>query len=214
MGWIRGLGVVIGATVLGGCAAPAQRDAAGPAEVGVYFASSAPAPRRAGTEFAGPLRWARVDPRFRNDVDELRIDVDNWQRSDGRVANVGPLLVQLADAVDALPRGDRVVGPFRDTAAVRAVAAELNGGQMDDPAQRRAVRASLLLLQKQLMADANGAYAADPRLQDALDELRAAAAAISDSAPDSAVELGFVAARDAMRAFAVSLASGRVIPSD
>ncbi len=211
---IRGVGVVLGAIVFGGCAAPAQRDAASATSTMVYFASSDPAARRpAGTEFAGPVRWARVDPRFRTSVDELTIDVDNWQRSDRRTADVAPLLIELADAVDTLPRGDRV-GPARDTAAVRAVAVELGHGSLDAAGQRRAVRESLLSLQKQLATDANGTYAADPSLETALDEVREAAVAISDSAPDSAVELAMVAARDAMRAFSVSLARGKVNPID
>jgi hypothetical protein len=210
---IRGLGVLIGVTLLGGCAAPAQREAATASSSTVYFESSDPAPSAAGTEFAGTLQWSRVDPRFRVNVDELAINVGNWARTGGRAGGAGPLLLQLADALEAMPRGERV-GPYRDTAAIRGIAGELNKGSTDGAGQRRAARRALLLVQRQLAADANGTYAADPSLLPAVDELREASLAISDSAPDSAVELGFVTARDAMRAFELSLARGKVIPND
>jgi hypothetical protein len=210
---IRVWTVVLGATLLGGCAPEARPPAIASSSSGYFASTDWGAPRAVGTEFSGHVQWARVDPRFRNDVDELAIDVDNWQRSDGSVSNAAPLLLQLADAVDAMPRGERV-GPFRDTAAVRANAVELGGSSMNGFNQRRTVRESLLLLHRQLAADANGAYAADPMLLVAVEDMRQAAAGISDSGPESSVELGLVAARDAMKAFAEALARGRVVPSD
>jgi hypothetical protein len=205
---IRSLGVLVGAMIVGGCAAHAQSEVA--EQPSGYFEASAPAATNAkSTELARPLAWARVDPRFRINVDELSLDVDDWVRTSGRTVEVAPLIGQLADAIDAIPRGDES-GPLPDSAAIRAISDELSHRNMDGASQRRATRQALLMISDDLAAEAQGAYAADPKVGRAVGEVRSAALGISDSAPDSAVVLGVVTARDAVRAFALALASGRV----
>jgi hypothetical protein len=206
---IGGLGVLVGVIGLAGCATTAQGDAI--STPSGYFEASAPTPLRAQstTEFGKPLEWNKVDPRFRIDLDELAVDVDAWTRKNGRTVDAAPLLVELADAVDAVPRGDEV-GPARSTGKVRALARILGIEALNGAQQRRTVREALLILQRELATDAKGSYAADPKIAQVVGELQRASLAVTDSSPESSVTLAVVTARDAVRSFALALATGRV----
>ena len=205
--------VVVGAILLGGCAASAQGGAADRSDM-MYFqareSSQQPADAR---QSPGPFDWSRVDARFHLGVDELGSDIGDWTRAGGRSAGAAPVLDRLAETLDSLPRagGERAVGVAD---AIRVISGALVHDPMDAVDQRRKVREALLLTSRQLAADARGDYATDPNVSRSVANLRRVALSIPDHGPDADVAAGVVAAHDAIHSFEIALAHGTVqIPS-
>ncbi len=211
MGSIQRSGVLIGIILLAGCAGGAQ---VGVADRGTaaYFESAAETPPSNRPPPSGPLAWWRVAPRFRIGADNLATDVSDWSRRGKNAADAARVVNQLAEALDAMPRtdGQRAVGTAD---AIRAIGVSLQAEPVDAAAQRRAIGDALFIASWQMTADAQRSYASDPDVEQAAQNLRNAAVSIFETGADAPIEDGLIAARDAVQAFQISIARGRVTMS-